>query len=229
MTLRELMEERGLELADVHAILEEHRITSSKGGRPVTLRGVQSRLGRTIPPKWAEALGVEPEPEPELGDSGARDEKPPRRPAGAKEAVLVGPGASKRIAGAYRFVGAALAAGAGSEGVAEVWGDQADTIAELWVQAAEDNPWAARFVNLMQAGGTTGDLAAAHLYLAGATFYVLGAGIPGGDAIFAKYTRHRRIVVPAAQPGRADTAGNGTAPEPGAPEPAESPLGDPRP
>ena len=108
----------------------------------------------------------------------------------------------KRIAGAYRFLGAALAAGAGNEGIAVVFQDQADPIAELWLQAAAENPWAARFVNVMQAGGTMGDLAAAHLYLAGACLFVMGAGIPGGEAIFPKYARYRQTVpMPAPREG----------------------------
>ncbi len=71
----------------------------------------------------------------------------------------------------------------------------------------------------MQAGGPMGDLAAGHLYLAGATLYVLGAGIPGGDAIFSKYSRWRPVARPAAeQNGKVESEGDAVA--------AESPVGD---
>ena len=208
MTLGELMRERGLSNADVAALLAEQGVTIERGptaGKPVTPKGVGRRTNDPVPPRWRAALGyTEPDEavasagvgEPAEGASEApkgRREKPPRRPAEAAFQIAVEPGASRRIAGAYRFAGAALAAGSGSQGIAAVWDDQADNIADLWVKAAEQNPWAARFVTMMQSGGTMGDLAAAHLYLAGATLYVIGAGIPGGDAIFAKYARYRPV------------------------------------
>lgn len=208
MNLGEILEERGLTNEDAAALLNEHGVTITFGkrkGEPIRAEDVKRRVGKPVSRPWRSAFGIdeisEPSPaqtpgseqvppggEPD-GQAGRR-EAPPRRPREARIEIIE-PGARKRIAGAYKFAGAALAAGAGSNGVAEVWADQADPIAELWIAAAADNPWAARFVNMMSAGGAGGDLAAAHLYLVGATFYVLGAGIPGGDAIFAKYSRHR--------------------------------------
>lgn len=193
-------------------------------GKEPSPHGIRSRRNGPIPSAWVEAL---PELVLEVGDTPPtslppasergddenagdgkrrRESTPPRRPAGAKVTLpAVEPGAAKRIAGAYKFVGAALAAGVGpeqgGEGVAAVFTDQSDTIAKLWVEAAAENPWAARFVNLMNTGGTGGELVGAHVYLLGATFYVLGAGIPGGDSIFAKYSRYRpRPAAPAAPP-----------------------------
>jgi hypothetical protein len=201
------MDERGLSADDVASLLSERGVTVTQGanaGDPITADRVSRRRGADVPVGWREALGLEaPDPRPGDGDAAAggsgRREQPPKRPSEAAVQVLNEPGAAKRIAGAYRFAGAALAAGSGSQGVAHVWDDSADKIAELWLQAAQENPWAARFVNVMQAGGPMGDLAAGHLYLAGATLYVLGAGIPGGDAIFAKYSRHRPVARPPAK------------------------------
>jgi hypothetical protein len=234
MLLRELMDERGLSSADVAALLEEHGVTLTQGeraGEPFRPIDVGRRVSREVPRGWLSALGLEsPAPTgneradgdaPDAPSQGRRRERAPKRPAEAA-ITIVEPGAAKRIAGAYRFAGAALAAGSGSQGVAHVWDDSADKIAELWLQAAQENPWAARFVTLMQAGGPMGDLAAGHLYLAGATLYVLGAGIPGGDAIFAKYSRFRPVVRPRSEEnGRAET------PEPeAAADAAESPVVD---
>jgi hypothetical protein len=211
MLLSELMEERGLSNADVAAILSERGVAIERGpnaGEAITAERVGRRRTAPIPVGWRAALGVEDPVAPPTGEGDGVDppgrkgsrrrEDPPARPKDAAIQVVEA-GAAKRIAGAYRFAGAALAAGSGSQGVAYVWDDSADKIAELWLQAAQENPWAARFVNVMQAGGPMGDLAAGHLYLAGATLYVLGAGIPGGDAIFAKYSRHRPVARPPAE------------------------------
>lgn len=236
MNFGDFLDERGISNEEAAALLGEHGIVLTAGarvGEAVTEKDIarRRRQGRPMPKIWQRAFGVEdsepitPEPgsdePPSAGTDGqrARREAPPRRPREAR-IEIVEPGARKRIAGAYKFAGAALAAGAGSNGVAEVWADQADPIAELWIAAAQDNPWAARFVNMMSAGGAGGDLAAAHLYLVGATFYVLGAGIPGGDAIFAKYSRHRPPAVPKPEPKQ-----NGTQPD-GDAAPAEGAVVD---
>jgi hypothetical protein len=225
--VRDLLEERGLDPAELADLLTDRGVTITQGknaGAPITAEAVKRRINREVPGTWGPALGIEADPsspraattaEPPGGTDGSgRREAPPRRPAEARVEITVeNAGARKRISGAYKFMGAALAAGSGAQGVAVVWGDQADPIAELWLQAAQENPWAARFVNMLNAGGSAGDLAAAHLYLAGATLYVLGAGIPGGDAIFSKYTPHRVPVTP-----RPDPAANGHQPE--AAEPA---------
>jgi hypothetical protein len=204
----------------------------TKRGTPVTAKLISGYSSQYIqvPQTWWDALDGVRLDEPVWSDPDSEEEQrretPPRRPQEAKITLPeVTGGGKKRIAGAYKFAGAALAAGSGCEGVAIVWGDQSDAIADLWIQAAEDNPWAARFVNVMQAGGTVGDLAAAHLYMIGATLYVLGAGIPGGDAIWPKYTKHRIVTV---RP-QSDVSGNGAGlqPEEESPEgqpAAESPL-----
>lgn len=220
MLLSEYLDERGLSPEDVAARLTEHGITLTRGenaGGPITDQTIKRRINSSIPKAWRSALGLDDTSSAE-GDPprAARKETAPRRPAEAKITIEDLSGARKRIAGVYKFAGAALAAGSGSEGVAEVWKDQADPIAQLWIEAAEDNPWAAKFVNLMQAGGSVGDLAASHLYLAGATLYVLGAAIPAGDAIFAKYQRHRTVTVqpePKPAAGAANAEENGHAGE----------------
>ena len=242
MLVSEYLEQHGLSGRDVTARLAEHGVLSQQGNpiKPSTITAMVKR-GQKIPSRWHGALGIgadpfsgaaapgEPAAAPE-GESGAtpgRRESSPRRPAEAPIAV-VEPGAAKRIAGAYKFVGAALAAGAQpsigalpAQGIAQVFSDQSDKIAELWLEAAKENPWAARFVNVMQAGGPMGDLAAAHLYLAGACAYVVGAGIPGGDAIFPRYSRFRPVVEH--KPSRNGAA----AAEPAASdEPAEGPVVD---
>ena len=231
MTMRigEYLRSRNVDADTVAARLAEHGVVGAgkNDGRPITADAIVKRAknGDVVPKSWYTALGLDP---PVMGKPGrprknaaagdrdhdgdepssGRRETPPQRPDEAAIAILDSAGARKRISGAYKFAGAALAAGSGSQGVAHVWGDQSDRIADLWLEAAQDNPWAARFVNVMQAGGPMGDLAAGHLYLVGATLYVLGAGIPGGDAIFAKYSRYRPPVRPG--PGQA-AAANGAA------------------
>lgn len=226
MLLSEFLEESGLSDDDAVARLNEAGVVvrSKEGERPLTRNDLQRRKPRPLSRPWARVFGVELPPRRRMtsddGDAGGdqsaslgetggrrRQESAPRRPEGA--AIVLEAGAQKRIAGAYKFAGAALAAGAGSQGVAHVWADSSDKIAELWIEAAKENPWAARFVNMMSAGGPMGDLAAGHLYLAGATLYVLGAGIPGGDAVFAKYSRFRPVDVRPSANGsqRAEPAG----------------------
>lgn len=231
--LRDLMAERGLSEEEVASLLNERGVTIRKGARKgdsISEEDVKRRSGADrIPREWAAALELEmPASAPAGGDGDGgpssdglgrrrRDESAPKRPREAP--VVIEAGAQKRIAGAYKFAGAALAAGSRSDGVAAVWSDSSDKIAELWIAAAQENPWAARFVNMMSAGGPMGDLAAGHLYLAGATLYVLGAGIPGGDAIFAKYSRYRPVDV--------RPSANGSEPAAAAPvQPAEGAVVD---
>jgi hypothetical protein len=224
MLLSDLLTDRGWTEEEVVAKLAEHEVTFRRGdkkGQPIGLDYVQKRGSSEIPKVWFGALGVLEDPADD-GDQaggtnkGRRSERPPVAPAGTIPVLIVdNAGAKKRIAGAYKFVGAALAQGAQSPGVAEVWKDSADPIAELWLEAAKENPWAARFVNMMQAGGVTGDLAAAHLYLLGASAYVLGYTIPAGDAVFAKYSRYRPVVYvqPAGEPAGASENGSGVVDE----------------
>lgn len=207
MLLADFRDQRGLSNDELAALLNERGVSIQ--GRSVDGRDVARRLRKGMPKYWAAALELDnetpPPPPPDADPSSKRpQEDAPKPPPGAKiEVPVPDAGARKRISGAYKFAGAALAAGSGSQGVAHVWGDSSDRIADLWIEAAKENPWASRFVELMSAGGTTGDLAAAHLYLAGATLYVLGAGIPGGDAIFARYSRHRVVRVTADENGSA--------------------------
>lgn len=219
--VRDFLSQNNLTPKQLSDLLTQRGV-KTKRGKPVTanlISGYSSKF-LFVPQYWIDALEGESfdmsSSEPEWSDPDSpedqRREQPPRRPAEAKVTLpQVTGGAKKRISGAYKFAGAALAAGSGNEGVAVVWGDQSDAIADLWCQAAEESPWAAKFVNVMQAGGTVGDLAAAHLYMIGATLYVLGAGIPGGDAIWPKYQKHRIVTQPAAEPST-----NGAAAEPSA-------------
>ena len=217
MTLGELLEERGWSPDEVAAMLDQAGVKSSKG-KTIRPNGVAAMRKRDVPPAWAPALGLElldDGPAAGLGENeqlggGRAHDIAPGRPKDAP--IVLEPGARKRIAGAYKFLGAALATGSGNEGVAVVWGDQADSIAQLWIDAAADNPWAARFVNMMSAGGSAGDLAAGHLYLAGATLYVLGAQIPAGETLFPRYSRYRPVVAePQPQP---DGSTDGAAADP---------------
>ena len=231
MLLREFREQSGLSNEEIAARLAEQELTikSLEDGtlRPITAEDVSRRSAKRIPRAWASALGVELQPPPRresgggLSGEGRRREDSPVRPQGAP--IVLEAGAKDRIAGAYRFVGGMLGTGVAQtrgtqagNGVAAVWTDSADKIAECWIKAAETNPWAARFVNAMSAGGPMGDLAGVHLYLAGGTAYVLGAGLP--DAVFAKYSRYRTVEV--------KPSANGAAAEREAPvEPAPDPVG----
>jgi hypothetical protein len=226
MLLSELLADRGLKAADVAAQLAEHGIAVTSGpreGQPFTANDVSRRVSREVPKSWREALGVEASTLPRVEGGGApggsetqtsssRRETPPKRPAEAQIEVVDAAGAKKRIAWAYKFVGTGLAAGSGSPGVAHVWADPSDGLAQMWLDAA------ARVVTAASAGGPMGELVAAHVYLAGASAYVLGAGIPGGDAVFAKYSKYRPTVHPT-------VAANGAAPPPPpAPEAPAEPI-----
>lgn len=217
MKLGEWMKEHGLSSEDVAARLEEHGVTKTTGqnvGQTNSPQDVTRRRGSEVPRAWLAALGLE-DAEPE--------ERAPKPPPGAKiQPPALDPDllaqSPKRIAGIYRFLGAALASGAENEGIAVIFDDQADPIAELWVKAAQENPWAARFVNVVNAGGSVGDLAAAHLYLLGAVAYVVGAGVPAGEHLYPKYSRYR-VVVPQKTEG---------AERNGATDAAEGAVGDAR-
>lgn len=232
MLLSDLMAERGWEADDVVAILSDNGVISTKG-KSIGANGVKMVVGRKmqVPAQWADALGVEYEASPRTPDgegvaatpggpespSSGRRETPPKRPDEARIEVVNADGAKKRIAWAYKFVGSGLAAGSGSPGVAHVWADQSDGLAQMWLDAAKDSPWAAKVVTAASAGGPMGELVAAHVYLAGASAYVLGAGIPGGDAVFAKYSKYR--------PAQPIAAANGSGPEAKPePEPATDPA-----
>ncbi len=227
MFLSELKESEGLSNETIAERLNAAGLTVRRGerkGEPITADDVK-RKGDRIPFDWVPVLGVE-RVDPferaaenagatETGAEGEprrrrrRTEGTPQRPPGAPVEVVIEAGAQKRIAGAYKMVGAALATGSGSPGIAHVFADQSDMIARLWIDAAADNPYAARFVQMMSAGGPMGDLVAGHLYLAGACFYVFGAAIPGGDAIFPKYSRYRRAVIVSEPEPTAPAADNG--------------------
>lgn len=233
MLLRDLQAERGLSNEEVASILAEQGVTLRRGpnkGEPITAEAISKRGSSDIPKPWRQALGVTEDSAVSSGDDGSggdgsggrrRRETSPARPAGA--AIVIEAGAKDRIAGAYRFVGGMLGTGVAQtrglqtgNGVAAVWTDSADKIAECWIKAAETNAWAARFVNAMSAGGPMGDLAGVHLYLAGGTAYVLGAGLP--DAVFAKYSRYRTV--------EHDTSRNGSErPAEASVEPAPDPVG----
>lgn len=232
MLLSDLMAERGWSRGDVVAKLSEQGVTIVRGanaGRPLTEDDVKRRVGTEVPGPWRSALGVEDSPQTPDGEGAAapgsteapssgRRETPPKRPTEARIEIVDEHGAKKRIAWAYKFVGSGLAAGSGSPGVAHVWADQSDGLAQMWLDAAKDNPWAAKVVTAASAGGPMGELVAAHVYLAGASAYVLGAGIPGGDAVFSKYSKYRPVV---ARPP-VDANGSEPAQEPAAP-PADPP------
>lgn len=209
MLLRDLLEQRGWTNADVAEQLNQAGLTiNSKddGPRPITADDVSRRSNRPVARSWRGPLDVPDTPSPPVGDGapqsgGGSSESPPTAPPGAKiqpVPVVDRAGAKKRIAWAYSFVGTGLAAGSGYEGIAHVWSDTAPSLAEAWLAAAAENPWAARVVSAAEAGGPVGELVGMHVYLLGATAYVAGAAIPGGDSIFAKYSRHRHI--PAVRP-----------------------------
>lgn len=205
--LRDVLRDAGIGADEAAERLNQAgvRVQSPDGPRPVTKRDIHNR--KQAPKRWLEELsGASPISSPDgdgAGDAhGQREtsspsrERPPKPPPDAKIAPLEvadRAGAKKRIEWAYSFIGTGLAAGSGYEGVAVVWTDQAPTLAELWLKAAEENPWAARVVQAAEAGGPVGDLVGAHVYLMAATAYVAGAALPGGDSIFAKYSRYRPV------------------------------------
>lgn len=210
------LNDRGLSREQAVVLLNERGVTIEKGdraGEPVTVADMNRKI-RTgaLPRSWRNALGIEAstgaaEPPVEEAD-GAREsrgrthELPPQRPKNAPVQPLALPeGSGKRIAGLYRGGGSLLAMQVrrthgenAGQGVAQVFSDQADPIAQLWLQAAEENPAIARFVNTINGGGVAGDLILAHVVLAGALIYILGAPLP--HAAFPKYSRYRVIVPP---------------------------------
>lgn len=239
MLIRDVMAERGWDEDEFAAILAQNEITVSRGekkGETISADDLRQRVsrGQEIPRAWANRLGIElPE--------GRRSERAPRRPKDAPIVPYVpAEGSRDRIAGLYRMVGGGLGMAVArdrgdrpGQGVAAVFNDQADPIAQCWIKAAETNPWARRFVELVSTGGPMGDLVYAHVYLFLGVIYVLGAPLP--NAVFPRYEQFRTID---AEPRRAPGA-TATEPTPGpvvdasangagggAGVAAESPLGD---
>jgi hypothetical protein len=218
----ELLEQRGLSSSDVSALLAEREIVNTKG-RPYTDRSIRhlTTRGSEVPRAWGPVFELSDDELAPPPSSGRSQERPPKAPDGARIETPVRElvQSPTRIAGLYRFLGGMVATGAEPQvgrhtaaGIAKLWDESADPIAELWLKAAEQNPWAARFVNAMNAGGVMGDLAGAHVYLAGATLYIAGANIPAGAAVFAKWSAYRPVVVEHNDEPAAPEAANGSGP-----------------
>lgn len=243
MKVADALRSAELSYEDAALLLGEKGVTIRKGerkGSAISANDIKKRSGGELSPVWAEALGVKLLEDPAVtdmggGTSGAREpaggdaaprgrahEQPPQRPSGAKiEPLAIPQGSGKRIAGLYRGGGAMLAMQTrrthgdnAGQGIASVFDDNADKIAELWLKAAEESPQIAKIVNAVNSGGVAGDLVLAHVVLAASVVYILGAPLP--DAAFSKYSRYRVVVPakPAAEPergpdGTADASVNG--------------------
>ena len=193
---------------------------------------------RPAPKKWIRALGLEESPSalsPDddgaaadaaaEGPAAARQaETPPKRPAGA-ETIIPRPSlslaqqAKERISALHVFAGASLAVAVDAKGfdedkgtgggIAAIWKDKADPIAEAWVAWAEEgNRFAAAFVRMMGTGGAGGDLAIGYAALLGGTAYVMGQ-LPDNEATRVVYGRYAQFRVVPAKPARPDNAAAG--------------------
>jgi len=217
MSLAQELADKGLSYEDAAAQLNDAGITIARGARKgalITVDDIQRRIrSGEFPSSWrialeledpaavaATAAGAGAAPGEQSQPSGRRREQAPQRPANVKPVpVPIEAGARKRIAGGYRAVGGLAAVQVSrthgkntGEGIAAVFNDYADPIADLWLRAAEENPFVARIVNAVNGGGVTGDLIGTHILLALSCIYILGAPLP--DALFAKYSKHRVVV-----------------------------------
>lgn len=235
MNLREYVERFGEDR--VAAELTE------KLGRPITPHGVLGQSARKKPPKaWAEALGVDdggtadshspaapPDSEPDTPGEGParRTEVPPRKPAEAAFAappVYLNTIAKERLVQIHKFAGGSVAMAADAKGfqegtgagggIAQLWSDKAEPIADAWIAwANEGNKFAQSVVRTLSVGGAGGELVMGYLMLLGGTAYVLGHlpdnGITNG--IYGRYSQYRVVV-----PEPADSSGQENGQRPGA-------------
>ncbi len=195
---------RGRSLKDIHSLGGRQKPVPSSWRRALELDDPAASPGSAAgaaAPGFDDAAGG-------LGDVGAGErqtETPPVAPAGAKvqpSALQVRGFARDRIAKTYRFVGTGLAMGADPEGansdsgpgggIVAAWDNFAPPIADAWIAAAEEgNVLARRFVELMSAGGTMGEVVTLHVGLIGTTLYVMGQ-IPEVGPLFGRYRKYRR-------------------------------------
>jgi hypothetical protein len=202
-------------------------------GEEITRERVMSYGRKKEPPKaWREALGLEAALEDaESGwsqgsgeppsEEGRRAETPPRKPADAiiaKPPLSLTAQAKERIAALHVFAGASVASFADADGfehdrgvgggVAKLWTDRSEPIAEAWIAWAEEgNKFAQSFVRLMGTGGAGGTLALGYATLLGGTMYIMGT-MPDNEAtrvIYGRYAKYR-TVVPADSSGQAKPA-----------------------
>lgn len=163
----------------------------------------------------AERMGGADTSDGDVGAQRAAEEAPkppedadfqlPDRRAGA----LIYGGARERIASLHVFAGSAIATASDADGfehdrgigggVAKLWTDKSDQLAEAWIAWAEEgNRFAQSFCRLMQSGGAGGSLALGYAALLGGTAYILGH-MPDNEATRVLYGRYAsyRTVVPA--------------------------------
>lgn len=164
---------------------------------------------------------------PPGGPEGRRAEVPPKPLPDSKIAptpLALQTIAKERIAALHVFAGASIATAVDADGfqndrgvgggVALVWKDKADPIAEAWVKwANEGNKFAQAFVRLLATGGSGGELLMGYAMLLGGTAYIMGH-LPDNEATrfgFARYSKYRTVDVepPAGSPapGQAEQKG----------------------
>lgn len=212
-------------------------LDTSKGGSSQTppARPVRGMPRQPLPPESIASLpGEEPnEEEPPRADGATAaggpsrsTEHDPTPPDDADWKIptqtgagLVQAAAKERIAALHVFAGSAIATAADADGfendrgvgggIAKLWADRSNDIAEAWISWAEEgNRFAASFVKLMASGGAGGSLALGYAALLGGTAYIMGT-MPDNEAtkvLYGRYTRYRTVTADEAvgQPDPAD-------------------------
>lgn len=168
------------------------------------------------------------------GGAGRASEQPPQAPDGTRFTVpdspgmLAKPSAQQNIAALHKMLGAGVAVAVDPDGfqndkgvgggVAALWDDRADAIAEAWIAWAEEgNRFAQTVVRYASMGGAGGQLATGYFMLLLGTAYIMGQA-PDNQltrGIYGKYDRYR-TVVPKPEPadaGEGAGSSNGAGPE----------------
>lgn len=209
-TVRELLEARNISRDELATLLAEHGIATTadalQPARPIRKRWAVALGLASPPPASSEYVGAQGTPESD--PLGRPDERPPREPAGAKQAplpVAITQIAKERIAGTYGLVGEGVAMATGNAAVGQVFGAYSDPIADAWLKAAEENEFAARVVKLMSAGGATGELVTMHIVLVGGLLYVTGRA-PALEGLYGRRFGPPPIVKPARASGNGSSA-----------------------
>lgn len=201
-TVGEYLEQTGLTRDEMRARLEQSGFA-----------GARLNPAKQIPQKWASTLGLaaaEPDdssPGPDAANlpPGRAGERSPTQPEGAKVAplpVAIGQVAAERIASTYGLIGGVASMAAGNVKVAQVVDAYSTPIGEAWVRAAEENEFARRVVQLMSAGGATGELVTMHLVLVGGLLYVTGRA-PAFAGLYSRRFGPPPPVTPTTEPPRA--------------------------
>jgi len=189
--------EHGLSDEQLADILNE-RVKRRRDQKPISAAGVENmryKKDENVPPKWLEALDIEPPqrefiressslrdevPSPAIGEGDARGGTGTASLPVLLELPFDGLEAKKRIELVYVGVGRGVASAMHNPQIAVIFSQHAPKLAEKWIAAARQNARIAQVVTYVTAGGAVGDLIIAHITLVLSLLIVSGKVPIGG-------------------------------------------------